>query len=192
MSCREKTNGGILYIMPDIFIRVCTLIPLIYLWRAVISSGAETGMSMDQMVTYSYVSALLSDMLAVKTAATGWLSVGVLMRFFGHPLSVLGQLISQTVGGWVPGLVLFSLPMAVLSPVFGVRLIPVPLLPLGLSWIMRYQPFACLGCAPLSILVGAAEPSGILVLQAVWNAFLWPFALLVFKKSQEGMVSYGG
>jgi ABC-2 type transport system permease protein len=246
MACLEKTNGGVFYLMPDIIIKICTLIPLIFLWRVVMSSGVDVGMSMHQMLAYTYVSALLSDMMVVKTAASGWLSEGVLMRLYGRPLPLLGQLISQTIGGWLPMLALFSLPMAMISALIGVSLrpvslwfffslflcitlgfaidilfaclsiklrnmswlisriraaivallsgtvIPISFLPLGFSEIMKYQPFACLGGAPLSIFVGAAEPSGILWLQIVWNVLLWPVALITFKKSQEGMVSYGG
>jgi ABC-2 type transport system permease protein len=246
MSCLEKTNGGVLYLMPDIIIKICTLIPLVFLWKVVMSSGVNVGMSMKQMLTYTYVSALLSDMMVVRTAATGWLSEGVLMKLYGRPLSVLGQLISQTIGGWLPMLLLFSLPMALISPIFGVSLlpaspwffaslllcislgfaidvlfaclsiklrnmswlisriraaitallsgtvIPVRFLPLGLNNIMKYQPFACLGGAPLSIFTGAGEVGEILWLQVIWNVIIWPVALLVFKKSQEGMVSYGG
>ena len=70
--------------------------------------------------------------------------------------------------------------------------IPIRFLPLGLDEIMKYQPFASLGGAPLSIFVGAAEPVRVLLLQITWNLILWPAALLAFNKSQEGMVSYGG
>ncbi len=246
MSCLEKTNGGVFYLLPDIIIKICTLIPLVFLWRVVMASGAPVGMSVMQMLSYTYLSALLSDMMVVKTAATGWLSEGVLMKLYGRPLSVLGQLISQTAGGWLPMLALFSLPMAILSPFIGISLkpatpwflaslllcislgfaidvlfaclsiklrnmswligriraaivailsgtvIPISFLPFGFSEIMRYQPFASLGGAPLSVFVGAAEPEGVLLLQIVWNIVLWPVALLVFRKSQEGMVSYGG
>lgn len=246
MACLEKTNGGVLYLMPDIFIKICTLIPLIYMWKAVMSSGADVGMTMDQMLTYTYAGALLSDMMVVRTQATGWLSEGVLMKLYGRPLSVIGQLIALTAGRWLPNLALFSLPMALASPLFGVKLrpaspwfvaslflcislgfaidilfaclsiklrsmnwlidriraaiiailsgtvIPVSLLPLGLAEIMKYQPFASLGGAVLSIYTGAAETAAILKVQAVWNIVLWPAALIVFKKSQEGMVSYGG
>ena len=80
MACLEKTNGGVIYLMPDIFIKICTLIPLVFLWRVVMSSGVDVGMSMQQMLSYTYVSALLSDMLVVITAASGWISEGVLMR----------------------------------------------------------------------------------------------------------------
>ena len=44
------------------------------------------------------------------------------MRLYGRPLSVLGQLISHTFGGWLPMLTLFSLPMAIISPLIGVSL----------------------------------------------------------------------
>ena len=71
-------------------------------------------------------------------------------------------------------------------------MIPISLLPLGLGEAMRYQPFASLGGAPLSVFVGSAAPQEVLPLQLMWNALLWPAALLIFKKSQEGMVSYGG
>ncbi len=246
MACLEKTNGGVLYLMPDIIIKICTLIPMVFLWKAVMSSGVDVGMSMQQMLTYTFVSALLSDMLVVRTQATGWLSEGVLMKLYGRPLSVIGQLIAQTVGGWLPMLALFSLPMALVSPFVGVSLkpaslwfivslflcislgfaidilfaclsiklrnmnwlisriraaivalvsgtvIPVSFLPFGLSEIMKYQPFASLGGATLSIYTGAAEPAAVLAMQVIWNMILWPVALIVFKKSQEGMVSYGG
>ena len=246
MACLEKTNGGVIYLMPDIFIKICTLIPLVFLWKVVMSSGVDVGMSMQQMLSYTYVSALLSDMMVVITAASGWLSEGVLMRLYCRPLSVLGQLVAQTVGGWLPKLLLFSLPMAIISPFIGVSLkpaspwffislllcislgfaidvlfdclsikmrnmswlisriraaiiallsvtvIPIRLLPLGLGEAMKYQPFASLGGAPLSIFVGAAEAASVLWVQIIWNLILWPVALLVFKKSQEGMVSYGG
>ena len=71
-------------------------------------------------------------------------------------------------------------------------IIPIRLLPSGIREVMKYQPFACLGGAPLSLFVGTADPCGILWLQATWNIILWPVTLFVFKKSQEGMVSYGG
>ena len=102
MACLERTNGGVLYLMPEMFIKICTLIPLIYLWKTVMASGADVGMTMEQMLTYAYVGTLLSDMMVVKTKATGWLSEGVLMKLYGRPLTVLGQLIAQTAGGWLP------------------------------------------------------------------------------------------
>jgi len=246
LSAQTKTNGGIVYLLPDILIKICTLIPLIFLWRTVMASGVEVEMSLEQMLTYTYVSALLADMLVVKTAASGWLSEGVLLKLYGRPLPVLSQLAAQTVGEWMPLLLLFSLPMALLAPLLNVRLIPasplfllslllcvtlgfavdslfaclsiklrnmnwligrmrtaitvilsgtvipIKLLPFGMAKVMKYQPFAGLGGAPLSVFAGVADARETIVLQIIWNLILWPTALLVWKKSQEGMVSYGG
>lgn len=246
LSAFERTNGGIIYLFPDVLIKIVTLIPLVFLWRVVMTSGVDTGMSLEQMLSYVYVSSILADMLVVKTAASGWLSEGVLLKLYGRPLPVFGQLIAQTVGSWVPMLLLFSLPMVALSPLFGVNLIPasplfpvslllcislgfsvdllfacltikmrnmtwlvgrmhmaatavfsgtvipIRLLPFGLAEAMKYQPFASLGGAPLSIFTGTADTWETLALQVIWNLILWPLALLVWKKSQEGIVSYGG
>ena len=246
LSALEKANGGAIYLAPDILIKAFTLVPLIFLWRVVMSTGAEVGMGLGQMLSYAYASALLSDMLVVKTAASGWLSEGVLQKLYSRPLPVVGQLVAQTIGGWAPMLALFSAPMAALAPLFGVSLIPasplfllslplcislgfavdllfaclsiklrntswlidrirvaivsllsgtvipIKLLPQAIAGAMKYQPFACLGGAPLSIFVGSADAKETIALQAAWNLVLWPTAALVFKKSQEGMVSYGG
>jgi len=246
LTARERTNGGIIYLLPGIFIRMLTLVSLTFLWRVVMSSGAQVGMSLGQMLTYTYVSALLSDMLVVNTPAGGWLAEGILQTLYGRPMSVFGQLAAQTAGGWLPGLALFSLPMALVSPLLGVNLvpaspvfllslllcvslgfavdflfaclsmklrnmtwmigrirgailalfsgtvIPIRLLPFGLARVMQYQPFASLGGAPLSIFAGSADAGSVIALQILWNLILWPLALLAFRKSQEGMVSYGG
>jgi len=246
LSAIEKTSGGVVYLLPEVIIKVSTLIPLIYLWTVVMSAGVEVGMSLGQMLTYTYVSALLADMLVVKTAASGWLSDGVLLKLYGRPMPIFSQLAAQTIGGWTPMLLLFSLPAALIAPLFGVRLIPasshfiislllcislgfavdflfaclsiklrnmnwligrmrmaitvvlsgtvipIRLLPFGMAEVMKYQPFASLGGAPLAIFVGAADVGETIMVQIFWNLVLWPTALLVWKKSQEGMVSYGG
>lgn len=246
MAALEKTNGGIFYLLPDVAIKLFTLIPLIFLWRAVLLSGVQVGMSLEQMLSYTFVGGLLADLLVVKTPASGWLSEGVLLKLYGRPISVLGQLAALTAGGWMPMLLLFSLPAVLLAPLLGVSLrpaspyfflslllcislgfavdvlfaclsiklrnmswlvsrirvaivsllsgtvIPIRLLPFGLAEAMQYQPFASLGGAPLSVFVGIGDARQILLLQMMWNAILWPIALFVFRKSQEGMVSYGG
>jgi len=246
MSALEKINSGLIWLIPDIFLKVCTLTALLFMWRIVMESGAQTDMSVDQMLTYTYMSALLSELLVVQTAATGWLSDGVILKLYGRPLPVLAQLAAQTCGGWLPHLLFFSLPMAAVSPLFGISLaprsalflpslllcislgfaidaffmclsmklrnmnwlvgrirlavvtlfsgtlIPVNLLPFGLANVMRYLPFASLGGAVLSLFTGTQNASETLALQLFWNLTLWPAALCIFKKSQEGMMSYGG
>ena len=246
LTARGQTNGGIVYLLPGLFIRILTLISLTFLWRVVMKGGAQVGMSLEQMLTYTYTSALLTDMLVVNTPAGGWLAEGILQTLYSRPMPVFAQLAAQTIGGWLPGLLLFSLPMALASTLLGISLIPksalflislllcislgfaidflfaclsiklrnmswmigrirtailalfsgtvipIKLLPFGLAQAMAYQPFASLGGATLSLFVGSADAAQVITLQILWNAILWPTALFVWKKSQEGMVSYGG
>jgi len=248
LTAAQKTNGGIVYLLPEIFIRMCTLIALLFLWRAVFAAGAPSEMNLAQMLSYTYLSALLTDLLVVRTLASGWMAEGVIARLHAQPLSLLGQLAAQTIGGWLPSLLLFSLPMALLAPLLGVNLlpaspwfavslllcvslgfavdllfaclamklrnmawvvgrlrtaiitllsgtiVPIRLLPGVFATILKYQPFAALGGAPLCVFIAQsnAEALETLLLQIFWNLILWPIAFAVFQKSKEGMVSYGG
>ena len=198
MSALEKTNNGVLYLLPDIFIKILTLIALINLWRVVMYSGAHTGMSLNQMLSYTYISALLEEMLVVKTAATGWLSEGVLLKLYGRPMSVLGQLTAETAGGWLPLLLLFSAPMAVIAPIFGVYTAPASpmfflslLLCISLGFAIDVF-FACLSIrmrnmnwligrirlAVISLLSGTIIPIKLLPFKAEAFFRLQPFASL--------------
>lgn len=85
----------------------------------------------------------------------------------------------------------YSIRLAVTALLSG-ALIPFELLPFNLGAALRLSPFASLASGPLSVFVGAARPLDVLPLQLFWNALIWPLTLLAFKKSLEGMVSYGG
>ncbi len=245
-SLGTQTNGGLIYLFPSILVKLLYLLPLLFLWRGVAAKGIDVGMSLPQMLSYTYGNALLSELLVVRTFASGWNYEGKLIGLYARPMPVFGQIIAQTVGDWGPMLLLFSLPMVVLAPLFGIRVLPYSLwffpslllcvslgfaidfifvcvtirmggmawltyvirmaitslfsgtvipfkiLPFGLTNLFEYQPFGSLGAAPLSLLVGTAEPARILPLQLFWNLVLWFLATLWFKKSQERMVSFGG
>ena len=48
MACLEKTNGGVIYLLPDLLIKAATLVPQVFLWRTVILSGAQVDMTLPQ------------------------------------------------------------------------------------------------------------------------------------------------
>jgi ABC-type uncharacterized transport system permease subunit len=70
--------------------------------------------------------------------------------------------------------------------------VPFDLLPWGMADFFKLLPFGSLAAAPLSLFVGRAASSDLIPLQIFWNVTLWPLATLVFAKSREKMVSYGG
>ena len=123
-AMRGQTNGGIVYMFPNILVNLMYLLPLMFLWRVIAGNGVDVGMSLPQLLTYTYVNALISEMLVVRTMASSWNYEGQLLSLFARPFPVFGQIISQTIGGWIPMLVIFSLPMLLIAPFFGITVIP--------------------------------------------------------------------
>ncbi len=127
MAIQEKTGGGFLYILPDIIMKVIYLVPVMFIWRTLAESGYEAEMSVAQLLSYTYVNVLLTDMMVVNTYLTKWNYDIKSVEMFTRPLPVFGQVISRTVGGWMPMLILFSLPLFLAAPVLGIRILPVTL-----------------------------------------------------------------
>jgi ABC-2 type transport system permease protein len=119
-----RTNGGIVYLLPQMALKIIYLIPLLFLWRVVTAGGADSEMTLPQLLCYTYSNALLGDLLIVKTYLTDWDYDSKSTALFTRHMSVYGQVISRTVGEWAPTLLLFSLPMALVAPLFGISLLP--------------------------------------------------------------------
>lgn len=246
MSAKSLTNGGVVYLFTGYLLKIVYLVPLLLLWRTLAKSGVDVGMPLQGMLAYTYLGAVFSEILVVRTAACSWLYEGLFIGLYQRPSDVLADLAAQTVGGWLPQLLLFSLPMIIAAPLFGVSLtlysiwffpslvmcislgfaidylfaclairmrnstwlvyvlrmaivsllsgsvIPFSVLPWGIGTIFQYMPLGSLAGAPLSIYTGLAEPYVIVVVQMFWNIVLWPAVIIIFGKSKERMVSYGG
>ena len=123
-ALRGQTNGGVVYILPRIITKVIYLVPLMFIWRIITASGVDAGMTLPQLLSYTYVNALLANILVVDTFINDWDSAGKCAVLFSRPMSVFGQVISRTVGEWIPALLMFSLPMALVAPLFGIQIIP--------------------------------------------------------------------
>lgn len=122
MCLQSSTNGGILYLLLDYLLRVVCLVPVLLLWRTLMNAGVPAGMSLEQMLAYTYLGAILSEILIVRTPASSWLYEGLLISLYQRPMNILAHLAAQTVGGWIPHLLFFTLPMLLAAPVFGVSL----------------------------------------------------------------------
>lgn len=124
MSARTRTNGGLLYLVPEIFMRLVYLVPLLFIWRVLAGNGIEVEMSVSQLLSYTYVNALAADMMIVNTCLSAWDFDTRSMEMFTRPMPVFGQVIARTVGEWVPMLILFSVPMLLPAPAFGIGVLP--------------------------------------------------------------------
>ena len=119
-----QTNGGIVYMFPQIIFKIIYLIPLMFIWRVITSNGVDAGMSLLQLLSYTYINALLADILIVRTYINDWDFDSKSTALFTRPMSVYGQVIARTAGEWIPTLLLFSLPMALIAPLFGIQILP--------------------------------------------------------------------
>jgi len=123
MAYWGQTNEGHVYLIPRILVKLLYVIPLLFLWKIVVAQGANIELTLPQLLSYTYLQTLLTDLLVVQTEASSWNYEGKLIGFFTRPFGVLRQLIAQTMGTWGPMLLFFSLPMFFLAPVFGISMI---------------------------------------------------------------------
>ncbi|MCL2497499.1 MAG: hypothetical protein FWF06_02675 [Symbiobacteriaceae bacterium] len=139
LKASEKLRGGIIYLLPDIALRVISLVTLLYLWRTLFASGAgqEIDLSLSQMMSYTLLSEILYDLLVIATPASQWLYEGLFLSLYQRPLGVLSQLLALTIGGWIPNLLLFSLPLALSAPLWPIRILPV-------SWLFLPSLLLCM------------------------------------------------
>ncbi len=124
MAVQDKTSGGVLYLLPDMIVKVIYLVPVMFIWRALAESGYEMEMSASQLLSYTYVNALLADLTVVSTCLSAWNYDTKSMEMFTRPMPVFGQVIARTMGEWVPTLLLFSLPMFLAAPLLGIGVMP--------------------------------------------------------------------
>ena len=188
LTAREKLSGGLLALYANYILRLFYLIPLLYLWRGLFASGVARAsdealeMTLPQILSYTYVSALLSEQLGVRTPMSSWLSSDAFINACRRPTHILADFAAQTVGGWLQTLLLFSLPMALLAPLFGVSMLPAS------AWVLP----SLLLCVSLGFAIDYLFACFILRLKnATWLAYsirmavtslfsgsLIPFALL--------------
>lgn len=127
MAMRSQMNGSVLYLLPNIAVRLVHLVPLLFLWSVLAKSGVETGMTLEQMLSYTYLNAILADLLVVQTFASSWCYEGELHKLYLRPTSVFGGIVAETVGGWIPMLLFFSLPLLCAAPLIGIVIVPASL-----------------------------------------------------------------
>lgn len=188
MAMRSQTNGGVLYLLPNIAVRLLHLVPLLFLWSVLAKSGVETGMTLEQMLTYTYLNALLADLMVVQTFASSWCYEGELHKLYLRPNAIFGGIVAETIGGWIPMLLCFSLPLICAAPLIGISLMPATLwffpsllLCVSLGFAIDFL-FACVaielrGVSWLAHVIRTA-------ITALFSGTLVPFRLLPFGLTQ--------
>jgi len=116
LSASKAFDGGILYILSGYVLRLAQLVIMLLLWRSLAGQGADLGgLTLQQLLLYTMFSSVLREQLNIVTPIINAFWDGTLISRYMRPAPVLRQLMAETVGGWIPGLLLYTLPMLVIS-----------------------------------------------------------------------------
>jgi len=125
MSAAGQINGGVPALFAGYFLKIIYFLPLVFLWRSLALGGADLGgFTLQQLLTYTCVSAILRSQLDVQSGAVTWHYDGKIIELYRRPQTVFGQLAMTTIGGWLPEICFFSIPLAAVLFLFGINLIP--------------------------------------------------------------------
>ena len=121
LCATQAFDGNFLPVFAGYAVRLVRLFIMITVFRSLPDGG---DMTLPQLLTYTLLSSVLSEQLYIFTPATTALWEGSIITRFTRPVPVIGTLIAETVGKWVPSLLFYSLPVCVLAPLFGIRILP--------------------------------------------------------------------
>jgi ABC-2 type transport system permease protein len=104
------------------FLRVAVLLAI---WRAVLAGReGEGGMSTAAVLTYTLAAAVFGHQLGARTHLEQLLWSGDIAARLLRPMNLVAQVVAPMVGGWLPSLCLFSVPLLLAAPLLGVDPLP--------------------------------------------------------------------
>ncbi|HEX5417246.1 MAG TPA: ABC-2 family transporter protein [Chloroflexota bacterium] len=131
MAATAQFGEGPLFLM-DYLLRFLRVAVLLALWRIILADkGTVSGMTLDDVLTYTLLAEVFAEPLAARTELAWILFQGDLGGRFLRPMALVAQFAAEAVGRWLVGLVLFSLPLLLLAPLLGVSPAPPSLAALG-------------------------------------------------------------
>ncbi len=123
LEATSPMTGGIFYFVSGYFVRLVRTVLLLSIWRAVLPQTTEAG-QLDQVLRYTLLAGAFWQQVDVETTASTTFWEGTASSRFLRPLNVFGQYIAETMGKWVPGLLFFTVPLLLASPLLGIDLRP--------------------------------------------------------------------
>ena len=121
----QSLNDALWGLMGDFALRLFHVAILLSLWRTVMAGqGVVAGMSLEAVLTYTMIAAIFADQLSGRTRIDDDLWSGNIANRFLRPMGIYGQMLAEMVGGWIPGLLFFALPLLLIAPLLGVDPLP--------------------------------------------------------------------
>lgn len=121
LCATQAFDGNFVFVLAGYAVRLVRLVVIAAVFHSLPDSNS---MSLSQALTYAVLSSAFTDQLYIFTPATTALWEGSIIGRFTRPVPVIGTLIAETVGKWVPSLLFYTVPVLVFAPFLGIRLLP--------------------------------------------------------------------
>lgn len=125
MSAGTVAEGPLFLV--DYALRLLRVLVLLSLWRAILGGNAQAAtMSLSAVLTYTLISEVFAEQLAVRTTISNAFWEGTIVLRFLRPMGLIRQFAAEMGGLWLVHFTLFSVPLLlVVPPLLGVDPRPV-------------------------------------------------------------------
>lgn len=125
VASRSFADQQYIGLLGDSIVRLLRVLLLVALWRSILEGhGAVGGMDLPALLTYTLIAEVFGRQLTNRSTIDEALWEGSIAHRFLRPIGIYGQFIAEMVGDWIPGLLLFSLPLLLLAPWLGIDPLP--------------------------------------------------------------------
>jgi ABC-2 type transport system permease protein len=124
LAAGSSTADGVAFVGLDFLLRFLRVALLLSVWRVILATtepqAAFGGLTPAAVLTYTLIAAVFADPLSARTRLEEALWNGSVATRLLQPGSLVAHFAAEMVGGWLPGLLLFSLPVFLAAPLLGV------------------------------------------------------------------------
>ena len=100
-------------------LRLLRVVILLSLWRTVLADHTTGGpMDLGQVLTYTLIAEVFAEQLNLRTTLNQAFWDGTIVVRFLRPIGLIRQLAAEMVGVWSIDLVLFSVPLFIIAPLW--------------------------------------------------------------------------
>lgn len=124
LCAKQAFDGNLLFVAGEYLVLLLRFAALVLLWKSLAAQGADPGMPIEQLLTYTLMASVLRQQLEIISPATSALWEGSIANRYTRPVPIIASLAAETVGRWIPVFLFYSLPLLLLSPFFGINPLP--------------------------------------------------------------------
>ncbi|MDF2886380.1 MAG: hypothetical protein K0R23_765 [Lacrimispora sp.] len=123
---KQIFDGGFLCIAGGYFVQIVQFVLLTFIWKTLAETNAlPSNVSLNQLMTYTLMSAVLHQELNIISPATSSLWEGSVIGRFLRPMAIEASFISETIGRfWIPNFLFMGIPLLLLAPLLSVSPFP--------------------------------------------------------------------